>query len=69
MFTIGIYQSLSNSTMYEHRCLDNIKKLHTPTFKLYNQQQYKAIIEAEIVSIPERSYDNGPMSPGPYVTV
>ena len=25
--TIGIYQSLSNNTIYEHKCLENVKRL------------------------------------------
>ena len=28
MVTIGVDQSLSNSAVYEHRCLENIKKLY-----------------------------------------
>ena len=28
MATIGVDQSLSNSEIYEHRCLENIKKLY-----------------------------------------
>ena len=44
MISIGINQSLSNSAMYEHRCLKNIKKLYKTTVKCEYQQQYKAII-------------------------
>ena len=39
--------------MYEHRCLENIKKLYKSTGKCYHQQQYKAILVAEIISTPE----------------
>ena len=46
MVTIVIDQSLSNSAMYEHRCLENIKKLYKSDSKCDNQQQYKAILEA-----------------------
>ena len=28
MVTIGVDQSLSNSAMYEHICMENIKKLY-----------------------------------------
>ena len=39
MFTIGVNQSLSNSAMYEHRCLENIKKLYKTNGKYNDQQQ------------------------------
>ena len=42
--TIEIYQLLSNSTMYKHICLENIKKLYTSSVKCDNQQHYKDII-------------------------
>ena len=32
--------------MYEHRCLENIKKLYKTAVKYDDQQQYKDIIEA-----------------------
>ena len=38
MGIIGVDQSLSNSTMYEHRCLENINKL-CKTADKYNYQQ------------------------------
>ena len=37
--------------------------------KFYDQQQYKAILEATMVSTPEGFTDNSLMSPGLYVTV
>ena len=46
-------QVLSNSAMYEHRCLENIKSLYKYAGKHDNRQQYKAIIEAAMVSTPE----------------
>ena len=61
MVTIGVYQSLSNSTMYEHRCLENIKKLYKSAGKCHYQHQYKAIIEASIVSTPEGGTEKSPM--------
>ena len=45
MVTIGIDQQLSNCTVYEHRCLENIKKLYTYAGKCDNQLDFKAIIE------------------------
>ena len=69
MVIIGIYQLLSNSAIYEYRCLENIKKLYTSAGKFDDQHQYKSIIEAEMVSNPDRFTDNGTLSPGPSVTV
>ena len=46
MITIVLYQSLSTSAMYEHRFLENIKKIYKSSGKCDDQQQYKAIIEA-----------------------
>ena len=39
MVTIGFDQSLSNSAMYEHICLENIKKLYKSSGKFDDQQQ------------------------------
>ena len=50
MVTIEVYQSLSNSDLYEHRCMDNIKKLYKNAGKCDYQHQYKGIIEAATVS-------------------
>ena len=69
MVTIGVELLLSNSAMYKHRCLENIKKLCKSSGKCDNQQKYKAIIEAEIFSTPQIFTDNSSMSPGPSVTV
>ena len=55
--------------MYEHRFLKTIKKLYKPDGKCDNQNQYKAILEAAMVSTTERFTENSPISPGPYVTV
>ena len=42
--TIGIDPSLSNNALYEHKCLENIKKLYKQSGKCDNQQQFKDII-------------------------
>ena len=55
--------------MYEHRCLENIKKLYKYYGKCEDQQQYKDIIEAAMVPTPEGFTDNSPISPGQYMTV
>ena len=48
--TIGIDPSLSNNAIYEHKCLENIKKLYKQAVKCDNQQQFKDILEAAMVS-------------------
>ena len=42
--TIGIDQSLSKNAPYEHKCLQNIKKLYKQAGKCDNQQQFKDIL-------------------------
>ena len=69
MDTIVIDQFLSNCAMYEHRCVENIKKIYTSAVKCNYQLQFKAILEASIVSACERLIDNSPMSPGPPMIV
>ena len=49
--------------------MKNTKKLYTPSGKCDNQQQYKFIIQAEMVSTPEIFTDNSQISPGTSVTV
>ena len=61
--TIGNDQSLRNNAIYEHKCLENINKLYKQSIKCDNQQQFKDILEASIVSTPEGSTDNIPISP------
>ena len=47
---IVVDQSLSSSAMYEHRCLENIKKLYRSAGTFDEQQQFGSIIEAAMVS-------------------
>ena len=63
MVTIGVDQSLSNSTMYEHRCLGNIKQLYKYSGKCDDQKQYKAIIEVAMVSTHEVFTHNSSIPP------
>ena len=49
MVAIGIYQSLSNSDLYEHRCLENINKLYKNAGTCDYQQKYKSTIESVMV--------------------
>ena len=63
MNTIGIDQSLSNSALFKHMCLQNIKKLYKNSRKCDNQQQFKYILEAAMVSTPEGFTNNSPIYP------
>ena len=61
--TIVIDQSLSNNAIYEHKCLENIKKLYKQASKCDDQKQFKEILEATMVSTPEGFTDDSPISP------
>ena len=61
--TIGIDQSLSNNALYEHKCLENIKKLYKHAGKCDYQQQFKDFIEAVMVYTPELLTNYSPISP------
>ena len=61
--TIGIYQSLSNNTLYENKYLENIKKLYKQAGKCDDQQQFNNILEYAMVSTPEGFTYNSPISP------
>ena len=64
MIAIGVYQWLSNSSLYEHRRLENIKKVQEYADKCDDKHQYKDILYADIVSTPEGIVDNRPISIG-----
>ena len=53
MKTIGIDQSLCNRSYFEHKCLDNIKKIYQYAGKCDKQQNPKDILDASMVSTPE----------------
>ena len=53
MKTIGIDQSLSNRASFEHKCLNNTRKVYQHAGKCYNQQKSKYILEAAMVSTLE----------------
>ena len=61
--TIGIDSPLSKNTIYEHKCLENIKKLYKHAGKFDDHKQLKVIIEAAMVSSTEVFTDNSPISP------
>ena len=48
--TIGIEPSLSNNAIHEHKCLGNIKTLYKQAGKCDDQQKFKDILEADMVS-------------------
>ena len=52
--------------MYDHRFLENIKKLYKYAGKYDDQQHYKSILGSEMVSNLEGLTDNSKMSPGIY---
>ena len=60
--TIGNQPSLSNNSIYEHKCLKNTKILYKQAGKCDNQQQFKDILEATMVSNPELLIYNSPIS-------
>ena len=53
MKTIFIDQSLINRSFFEHKCLNNIKKIYQHTGKCDDQQNFKYILYAAMVSTPE----------------
>ena len=58
--TIDIDQSLSSNFIYEQKCLENIKKIYKQAVKCDNQQQFKDILEAVMVSTPGGFTDDSP---------
>ena len=59
--TIVTDPSLRNSAIYEHKCLEKIKKLYKQAGKCDYQQQFKYIIEDAMVSTTEGSTNNSPI--------
>ena len=60
MKTIGIEQSSFTRSSFEHRCMNNIKKIYQHAGKCDDQQNLKDIIDADILSTPEGVTDNIP---------
>ena len=68
MKTIGIDQSSFARSSFEHRSLNNIKRIYQHTGNFDDQQNLKDILEAAILSTPEGVTDNIPnvhMTPTP----
>ena len=60
MKNIGIDQSSFTRFSFEHRCMNNIKKIYQHAGKCDDQQNLKDIIDAAILSTPEGVTDNIP---------
>ena len=63
MKTIGIDQSSFTRSSFEHKCLNNIKKIYQHAGKCNDQQNLKDIIYAAMVYITEGVTDNIPNVP------
>ena len=59
---MGIGPSLINNTIYEHKCLENIKNLYKQAGKCDDQQQFKDILEDDMVSTTKGFTGNSPIS-------
>ena len=60
MNTICIDQSSFARSSFEHRCMNNIKKIYQHAGKCDDQQTLKYIIDAAILSTPEGVTDHSP---------
>ena len=63
MKTIVIDQSLCTRTFFQHKYMNNIKKIYRHAGKFDDQQNIKDIIYADMVSTPEGVTDNSPNVP------
>ena len=60
MKTIGIDLSSFGRSYFEHRCVNNIKKIYQHAGKWDDQQNLKDILEDALLSNPEGFTDNSP---------
>ena len=58
MKTISVDQSSFTRSSFEHRCMNNIKNIYQYAGKCDDQQNLKNIIDAAILSTPERVTDH-----------
>ena len=58
MKTIGVDQSLCNMSSFEHKCLNNIKKIYQHEGKCDNQKNLKDVLDAAVVLTPEEVADD-----------
>ena len=61
--TIGIDQSLCNRSYFEHKCLNNIKKIYQRAGKFDDQQNLTDILFSAMVLTPEEFTDDSPNVP------
>ena len=60
MKTIGIDRSSFNMSNFEHRCINNTKKIYQHAGNCNDQKNLKDILEASILYTPEGFTDNSP---------
>ena len=60
MKTIGMDQSSFTRSYFEHRCMNNIKKIYQHAGKCNDQQNLEDNIYAALLSTPEGVTDNSP---------
>ena len=53
MKTIGIEQSFSKRSSFEHKCLNNIKEIYQHSGKCDNRKNLRDILDAAMMSNPE----------------
>ena len=63
MKTINIYLSPFNMSTFEHNFMNNIKKIYQHAGKFYDQQNFKDVINAFMVSTPDGVIDKSPNVP------
>ena len=63
MKTIGIDQSLCNRSSFEHKFLNNIKKIYQHAGKCDDQKNLNDVLYAAMVSTPEEVTDESPHVP------
>ena len=69
MKTIGIDKSLCTSSYSEHKCMNNIKKIYQHAGKCDDQQNFKDVLDDDMVSTPEGVTYNSPNVPIVNLTV
>ena len=67
--TTDIYQSVRNGAYFEHKCWNNIKKIHQHDGMCDHQPKFKYILEAAMVSTPGEINDDSPNFPMTQTTV
>ena len=63
MNTIGIEQWSFTRSSFEHKCINNIKKIYQHAGKCDDQNNLNGVIYAAMVSTPEEVTDDSPHVP------